>query len=86
MTPTNEQLQEHLMQLGSKLDDTGEFLESVAFALAKQYELIAGRMPELLPEERVVLRSCAQQVLESVKKHTMSRKLLRDALHNLSKN
>jgi hypothetical protein len=86
MTPTNQQLSEHLKQLGNKLDETGEFLESVAFALANQYKLIADKLPELSNAERDALRLLAQQALDGVKKHTLQRRLLRDLLHIASQN
>ena len=86
MTPTNEQLVEHLQQIARKLDDSGEFLESVAFALANQFKLIASRMPGLDPAEREVLKASAQQALTGVEKHKASRKILKDAIEILSRN
>lgn len=86
MTPTNEQLAEHLKQVARRLDDTGEFLESVAFALANQFKLIATRMPGLDPSEREVLKASAQQALNGVEKHKASRKILKDAIEIFSRN
>jgi hypothetical protein len=86
MTPTNEQLAGHLKQIANRLDDTGEFLESVAFALANQFKLIAARMPGLEPNERDGLQSAAQQALNGVMKHKASRKLLKDAIQIFSNN
>jgi len=86
MKPKNDDTAGQLKQIGLKVDETGEFLESVAFALANQYKLIADRMPGLDEEERDVLRLTAQKALNGVEKHKVARKLFRDSIETFSKN
>lgn len=85
-SPSNQKLMECLKQIANKLDGTGEFIESVAFALANQYKFIAARMPGLEDSERAVLTSLAQQALDGVTKHKETRRLLRDAVQQFSRN
>jgi hypothetical protein len=86
MTPKNNQIIEQVKQINLRLDDTGQFLENVAFALAMQYKFIADRMPGLSESERDLLKGLARQAQDGVEKHKAARKLFQDSLSRFSQN
>ncbi len=86
MNPTNQQVIDQLKILSDRIDETGEFLESVAFALANQYKLMASRVESFSPEERDLLTSSAQVCLDGVEKQKLLRKKFRDVSASFSKN
>lgn len=71
MNPTNEQIAEHLNQVGNQLVQLESFLLSVAFAQAQQYKLMASKIPSFTAEEDAVLRAAAQAGLDSCNRHKL---------------
>jgi len=71
---TNEQIAEHLKQVGSHLAEMEGLLLSVAFAEAKLYEMIAVRMPGVTPDEKAALTSGAQRCQDDCSRLQLLRK------------
>ena len=65
MTPTNEQIAEHLKKIGNHLVEIESHLLEVAYAQAQQYKLIASKVPSFTAEEDAVLRAAAQVCLDN---------------------
>ena len=65
MTPTNEEIAEHLKKIGNHLAEIEQHLLEVAFAEANLYQMIAIRMPGITPDERTVLTSATRRALEN---------------------
>jgi len=85
MTPSNQQIAEHLKQIGSRMVELEGLLHAIAGAQAQQYKLIASKVSSLTADEDAVLRSVAQQCLNNLEKLSPRRKQFQQDVEAFSK-
>jgi hypothetical protein len=82
MTPTNQQIAEHLKAIGNHIVELESHLLEVDFSVAQQYKLFASRVPTLTADEDAALRVAAQVCLDNGNRrkavHTKFRQLVEE--------